>query len=97
MLAELDPLVLNSLYQITAMSKSAALAFTLLYQGDVEDGDGVERLCLHEAVNISRVDEQYQQSICGVVEGAHDFDKINHLTTFATARTLVELARQREF
>ena len=59
-LAELDPMVLNSLYQITTMSKSAALAFTLLYQGDREDGEGIEKLSLHEAVNISRVDEQYQ-------------------------------------
>ena len=58
---------------------------------------GTERLSLHEAVNISRVDEQYQQSICGVVEGAHDFDKINNLTTFATARSLVNLAMLRDF
>ena len=93
---KLDPIVLNSLFQITQISKSAALALTLIYQGDGHDPDE-ERLSLIEAVNIARVDEQFQQSICGVVEGAHDFDRIHNLTTFATAKTLVNLSMLREF
>ena len=56
-LADLDPIVLNSLYQITSISKSAALALTLIYQGDNMDKEGIERLSLNDAVNISRVDE----------------------------------------
>ena len=31
------------------------------------------------------------------MEGAHDFEKINTLTTFATARSLVQLAQMRSF
>ncbi len=76
-------MALNALYQVTQVSKAAALAFTLLYQ------EGDERLSLEEAVNVARVDEHFQQSKNGFVEGAHDFDKINTLTTLATARSMV--------
>lgn len=92
-LEKLDTLPLTSLYQITQVSKSAALALALLYQ---ESGD-TNRLCLEDALNIARVDEHFQQSKNGFVEGAHDFDKINTLTTFACARTLVQLASLRDF
>ena len=49
----LDPIPLNSLYQITQVSKSAALALTLLYQ------DGENRMSLEDAVNVARVDEHF--------------------------------------
>lgn len=90
-LDNLDPIVLNSLYQITQVSKSAALALTLLYK------DGVDRMTIEEAVNVARVDEHFQQSKNGFVEGAHDFDKINTFTTFASARSLTQLALLRDF
>ena len=41
------------IYQITQVSKSAALALTLLYQ------EGENRLSLEQAVNIARVDEHF--------------------------------------
>lgn len=88
MLDNLDPIPLNSLYQITQVSKSAALGLALLYKDDMTP---------QEAVNIARVDEHFQQSKNGFVEGAHDFDKINTLTTLACARTLVQLAMLRDF
>jgi len=49
----MDPIALNSLYQMTQVSKSAALALTLLYQ------EGDERLSLEDAVNVARVDEHF--------------------------------------
>lgn len=52
---------------------------------------------INDAVNIARIDEHYQQSIMGLVEGAHDWDKINTLTTFAAARSCVGLAKMRHF
>ena len=55
-----------------------------------------KRIELEQAVNIARIDEQFQQSIFGIVEGAHDFDKINTLTTFAAARSVVGLASYRD-
>lgn len=54
-LDKLDMIPLNALYQITTCSKSAALAFTLLYQED----DDAKRLTLEDAVNIARVDEHF--------------------------------------
>lgn len=53
MLDSLDPIPLNSLYQITQVSKSAALALTLLYQ------EGENRMSLEDAVNVARVDEHF--------------------------------------
>jgi len=82
---------LNSLYQITQCSKSAALALTLLYQ------EGDNRMSLEDAVNVARVDEHYQQSKNGFVEGSHDFDKINTFSTFACARSMTQLAMLRDF
>jgi hypothetical protein len=64
------------------------------------DGSGIasnEKISLEEAVSVARVDEQHQQSIFGVVEGAHDFDQANMLTVFATARSVVGLAGIRDF
>jgi chaperone required for assembly of F1-ATPase len=52
----MDVIPLNALYQITQVSKSAALALTLLYQ---EDTPEKARLSLEDAVNISRIDEHF--------------------------------------
>ena len=90
----MDPIPLNALYQVTQVSKSAALALTLLYQ---EDSPDKERLSLQDALNVARVDEHFQQSKNGFVEGSHDFDKINTLTTLASARSVVQLAMLRDF
>lgn len=89
----LDPIPLNSVYTVAQVSKSSALALALVFQ---KEGDG-ERISLQDAVNIARVDEHFQQSKNGFVEGAHDFDKINTLTSFAAARTMVSLAMLRDF
>ena len=52
---KLDMIPLNALYQITQVSKSAALAFTLLYQ----ESNDPKRLTIEDAVNIARVDEHF--------------------------------------
>jgi chaperone required for assembly of F1-ATPase len=65
-------------------AKSAAIALALLYKGDDE-------LTIEEAVSIARLDTDYQSSIYGKVEGAHDMDQAYFLNTFATARSLVNL------
>ena len=60
-------------------------------------GEGEDRLEIDRAVNIARLDEHFQQSRSGFVEGAHDFEKINTMTTFAAARSMVQLAQMRHF
>ena len=54
-------------------------------------------MSLEQAVNIARIDEKHQQSIFGVVEGAHDFDQADMLVKLATARSVVGLAALRDF
>jgi len=48
---QLDPMVLNSVYQIATLSKSTSLALMLIYQ---------PQLSLKDAIKIARVDEQHQ-------------------------------------
>lgn len=50
---QLDPIVLNSLYNITQVSKSTALGLAVLY------GEGDQKIDLEKAVNIARVDEHF--------------------------------------
>ena len=45
-----------------------------------------------QAVNIARLDEQYQQSIFGVVEGAHDYDQAHTQATFMTIKSMLNLS-----
>ena len=53
-------------------------------------------LSIKEAVDIARVDENYQTKHFGKVEGAHDFDEAHTMTTFATAKNIINLCKLRE-
>ena len=86
-LENLDPYTLTALYTVAQSSKSTAIALSLILRDDLE---------VQEAVNIARVDENYQTMIFGKVEGAHDFDEAHTLTTFATAKSVVNLCRFRD-
>ena len=59
MLETLDPIAINSIFQIAQLSSSAALGLTLIMQDGLEDITNFDRLSLTEAVNIARVDEQF--------------------------------------
>lgn len=48
-------------------------------------------LSIKDAVDIARVDENYQSNHFGKVEGAHDYDQAVTLTTFATAKNIINL------
>lgn len=94
-LEAMDPLALNSVFQATQTSKSAALALALIFRDGSSPGLG--HMSLEECVNVARLDERHQQSVFGVVEGAHDFDHANTLSTFAAARAVVGLSKLRDF
>ena len=71
----LDPWVLNSVFQCSQATKSAAVSFKLIWRGASEiEAPLSEKYSLEDAIRCARVDEQHQQSIFGVVEGSHDFD-----------------------
>jgi chaperone required for assembly of F1-ATPase len=52
-------------------------------------------ISIQEAVEIARVDENYQSKHFGRVEGAHDYDEAATLATFATARNVINLCQLR--
>lgn len=87
MFKTLDNYTLFSLYTVATSAKSTAIAMAFLLKND---------LSIHEAVEIARVDENYQSKHFGRVEGAHDFDEAATLTTFATAKNIINLSRLRE-
>jgi chaperone required for assembly of F1-ATPase len=76
------------MYSIAQTAKSTAIAMALILNDD---------LPIKEAVDIARVDENYQSKHFGRVEGAHDFDEALTLSTFATAKNVINLCKLREF
>lgn len=87
LLRSIDNYVLFSLYTIAQQAKSTAIALSFLLK---------EELSIEEAVNIARVDENYQTKHFGRVEGAHDYDEANTLVTFATAKNIINLCMLRQ-
>ena len=82
-----DNYVLFSLYTVAQQAKSTAIALSFLLKNDIS---------IHDAVNIARVDENYQAKHFGRVEGAHDYDEAASLTAFATAKNVINLCMLRE-
>jgi chaperone required for assembly of F1-ATPase len=70
------------LYSVAISAKSTAIALSFIMR---------DELSIQEAVDISGVDENYQSKHFGKVEGAHDFDEAHTLTTFGTAKNIVNL------
>lgn len=67
----------------------------MVYKDGTEEG--LDKISLENCVQIARLDERHQQSVFGVVEGCHDFDHANTMTIFSTARSIVSLAKMRDF
>jgi ATP synthase F1 complex assembly factor 2 len=82
MLSTFDNFVLFSLYSVAISAKSTAIALSFLLR---------DHISIEEAVAIARVDENYQSKHFGRVEGAHDLDEAGSLTTFASAKNLINL------
>lgn len=82
----LDPVALCCMFQIAAASQSSIIAW-LLVNGHFTP---------EEAVKAARIEEDYQTSKNGMVEGAHDLDEANLGATFSTAKTIVNFALLRE-
>lgn len=87
LLRTVDHYVLFSLYTVAQQAKSTAIALAFLLKNEIS---------IEEAVRIARVDENYQTSHFGRVEGAHDYDEASTLATFATAKNIMNLCLLRE-
>lgn len=87
LLKSMDNYTLFSLYTVAQQSKSTAIALSFLLKNE---------LSIKDAVTIARVDENYQQSHFGKVEGAHDYDEASTMTNFATAKNILNLCMLRE-
>jgi chaperone required for assembly of F1-ATPase len=75
------------MYAIAQSSKSTAIALAFILRSE---------LSIKETVDIARVDENYQSKHFGRVEGAHDFDEAHALTTFGTAKNVINLCMLRD-
>ena len=53
-------------------------------------------ISIEEAVRAARIDEDFQSSVFGVVEGAHDLDEAYLYAVFATAKSVVNLSMLRD-
>ena len=87
LLRTIDNYVLFSLYTVAQSSKSTAIALSFLLKNE---------LSITDAVNIARVDENYQTKHFGKVEGAHDYDEASTTATFATAKNIINLCMLRD-
>lgn len=74
--------VISSMYSVASQAKSTAIALAFILKNEIS---------IQEAVEIARVDENYQIKHFGKVEGAHDFDEVHTLTTFGTAKNIINL------
>ena len=81
-----DTFTLFSLYSVTQQAKSTAIAVAFLLRNEIS---------IREAVDIARVDENYQSKHFGRVEGAHDYDEAATLSIFATAKNIINLCMLR--
>jgi ATP synthase F1 complex assembly factor 2 len=81
-----DTFTLFSLYSVTQQAKSTAIAVAFLLRNEIS---------IREAVDIARVDENYQSKHFGRVEGAHDYDEAATLAIFATAKNIINLCMLR--
>ncbi|CDW74897.1 atp12-domain-containing protein [Stylonychia lemnae] len=86
-LQDLDQFAVSSIYAISQSCKSTAIALSFILRDELD---------IQDAVNIARVDENYQSKHFGKVEGAHDFDEAHTITTFSTAKNIVNLCLLRE-
>ena len=82
----LDPVALSCISSMANAAKSAAIAMCL----------ATDSLSIEEAVRAARVDEDFQVSHFGLVEGAHDLDETTTYGAFATAKTVINLAKLRD-
>lgn len=77
----LEPFALTCLQAATMESKSLILALTLVARAR----------SLQQIIAASRVEEEFQIGIWGVVEGGHDMDRLNNAVTLSSVDTFLRL------
>jgi ATP synthase F1 complex assembly factor 2 len=77
----LDPFVLSCMHAATIECKSAIIALALLCR----------RIDMDQARAASRIEEEFQVEIWGVVEGGHDMDRLNNSVKLAAVSTFMNL------
>jgi chaperone required for assembly of F1-ATPase len=81
-LDQMDFMTLNCVFQVVNSCKSAAVALLLIHG----------HISVEQGVRASRIDEDFQTSLFGVVQGAHDLDEAFLYTQFATAKNIINLS-----
>ena len=78
-LSQFDPLALAVVQSVTLECKSLVMALAFIFR----------HLTLEQAKSASRLEEEFQVEIWGVVEGGHDMDRLNNSISLASADTLL--------
>ena len=87
-LSQLDPIALAVVQAVTLECKSLVMALAFTFR----------HLTLEQVKNASRLEEEFQVEIWGLVEGGHDMDRLNNSITLASADTLLKFYwRNEEF
>ncbi len=78
-LTQLDPIALAVVQAVTLECKSLVMALAFTFR----------HLTLEQVKSASRLEEEFQVEIWGLVEGGHDMDRLNNSITLASADTLL--------
>ena len=79
-LSVLDPISLAAVQAVTLECKSLVMSLAFTFR----------HLTLEQVKNASRLEEEFQVEIWGVVEGGHDMDRLNNSISLASADTLLK-------
>jgi ATP synthase F1 complex assembly factor 2 len=87
-LHQLDIWHLTALHSIATETKSLLIALAALDDGFSEMDD------INYVINAGRVEEEFQIENWGLVEGGHDYDRLNASITIGAARVMLDMIRK---
>jgi ATP synthase F1 complex assembly factor 2 len=87
-LHQLDIWHLTALHSIATETKSLLIALAALDDGFSEMDD------INYVINAGRVEEEFQIENWGLVEGGHDYDRLNASITIGAARLMLDMIRK---
>ena len=79
--SQLDPMALAVLQSVTMECKSLVMALAYVFR----------QISMQQLKVVSRLEEEFQVEVWGVVEGGHDMDRLNNSIALAAADTLIRL------
>ena len=87
----LDAWHLTALNAVTAETKSFLVAYAVLHPASpFSSHDGGDKQAVSKAIRAARVEEEFQIESWGLVEGQHDYDRLNCSVQVRSAKLLAK-------